>query len=78
MARLIYRIGRLNEEEQLRLNFEDGLFRSVEERIRLGFIQMRLPVIDESPYRIFNTMKEYRKWANENLPKWLGYYTDVR
>jgi len=79
MSPLIYHIGRLNEEEQLKLDFQDGLSHTVEERIRLGFILMKLPVIDDAPYRIFDTMKEYRKWADENLPKWLGYYSvDVR
>jgi len=41
----------------------------------LGFIPMKLPVIDEAPYRIFCTTKEYRKWANENTPTWLGYHS---
>jgi len=41
----------------------------------LGFIPMKLPVIDEAPYRIFSTTKEYRKWANENTPAWLGYHS---
>jgi hypothetical protein len=34
---------------------------------------MKLPVVDDAPYRIFDTMAEYRKWANDNLPVWLGY-----
>ncbi|MEW6685831.1 MAG: hypothetical protein AB1393_06455 [Candidatus Edwardsbacteria bacterium] len=75
MKQLIYHLGRLNEEEQLRLDFQDGLLRSNKERIELGFISMKLPVIDDVPYRTFETMDEYRKWANKNLPKWLGYYT---
>ena len=79
MRKLIYRIGKLSEEEQLKLDFAEGLSRSVEERIELGFIPMKLPVIDDAPYRIFSTIKEYREWAHNNLPKWLGYYlTDDR
>lgn len=79
MRQLIYQIGKLNEEKQLKLDFQDGLFRSIQERIKLGFIQMKLPVIDDAPYRIFDTLEEYRRWANEKLPKWLGYHTeDVR
>jgi len=74
MKNLIYHIGRLSEEEQLRLDFEDGLSRTVEERIELGFIPIKIPIIDEAPYRIFDTMDEYRNWANKYLPKWLGYY----
>jgi hypothetical protein len=75
MERLHYHIGRLNEEEALRLDFSDGLSRTVSERIELGFISMKLPVIDEEYYRIFNNTREYRQWANQNLPKWLGYYS---
>jgi len=75
MERLHYHIGRLKEEEALRLDFSDGLSRTVSERIELGFILMKLPVIDEECYRIFNNTREYRQWANQNLPKWLGYYS---
>jgi hypothetical protein len=74
MERLFYHIGRLEGEEALRLDFSDGLSRPVAERIGLGFIPMKLPVIDEERYRIFSSTKEYREWANRNLPKWLGYY----
>jgi hypothetical protein len=76
MRKIIYRIGRLSEEEQLTLDFSDGLSRTVYERILLGFMPMKLPVIDEAPYRIFRTTKEYCKWANENTPSWLGYHSE--
>jgi len=46
----------------------------VEERIELGFIPMKLPIIDDVPYRVFDRMDDYRRWA-EDLPRWLGYYT---
>jgi hypothetical protein len=75
MRKAIYRIGRISEEEQLTFDFSDGLSRTVCERIQLGFIPMKLPVIDEAPYRIFSTTKEYRKWANENTPSSLGYHS---
>jgi len=74
MKKLLYHIGRLSEDEALGLDFSDGLSRPVYERIELGFIPMKLPVMNEEGYRIFNSTKEYRKWANQNLPKWLGYY----
>jgi hypothetical protein len=74
MKRLFYHIGRLSEEEALRLDYLDGLSRTMSERIELGFIPMKLPVMDEERYRIFNSTKEYRQWANQNLPRWLGYY----
>jgi len=75
VRKVTYHIGRISEEEQLRFDFLDGLSRTVDERIQLGFIPMKLPVIDEAPYRIFSTTKEYRKWANENTPAWLGYHS---
>jgi hypothetical protein len=75
MRKAIYRIGRISEEEQLTFDFSDGLSRTVYERIQLGFTPMKLPVIDEAPYRIFSTTKEYRKWANENTPSSLGYHS---
>jgi hypothetical protein len=74
IKKVIYHIGRLTEEEQLKLDFLDGLSRTVYERIELGFIPIKLPVIDEERYRIFSTLKEYRKWADENTPSWLGYH----
>ena len=74
MQRILYHIGRLGEEEALRLDLSDGLSRTVSERIELGFIPMKLPIMDEERYRIFNSLREYRQWADQNLPKWLGYY----
>lgn len=73
MGKINYRLGRLSEKEQFKLDFSDGLSRTVYERIELGFIPMKLPVIDDKYYRIFNSMEEYRKWTNESTPSWLGY-----
>ena len=75
MSKAVYRIGKISEEEQLEFDFSDGLSRTVYERILLGFIPMKLRVIDEAPYRIFSSTKHYRKWANENTPTWLGYHS---
>jgi hypothetical protein len=75
VRKVTYQIGRISEEEQLAFDFSDGLSRTIYERIQLGFISMKLPVIDEVPYRIFSTTKEYRRWANENTPTWLGYHS---
>jgi hypothetical protein len=74
MQKLVYRIGRMTEEEQLRLDFIDGLSRTVEDRISLGFIPLRIPVMDEMPYRIFETVAAYRAWSEDKLPRFLGYY----
>jgi len=29
--------------------------------------------MDDAPYRVFDTMEDYRRWCEQNLPKWLGY-----
>jgi hypothetical protein len=31
------------------------------------------PVLDDAPYRSFETMADYRRWCEDNLPSWLGY-----
>ena len=53
--------------------FEAASRRPLETRIRYAFIRTYKPVLDDSPYRSFQTMEEYRRWCNENLPEWLGY-----
>jgi hypothetical protein len=73
MQKLLYKIGNVSEEEHLKLDFLDGLSRAVEDRISLGFVPFKVPVIDEKPYRIFETMQDYRKWAEKELPRFLGY-----
>ena len=72
--RLMYRIGKTTEKEHLRLDFLDGLSRTVEDRIGLGFVPFKIQAIDKMPYRIFETMEEYRKWSEKELPRFLGYY----
>ena len=42
-------------------------------RERYGFVSVYRPVMDDAPYRIFETMADYRKWCDENLPAYLGY-----
>lgn len=49
------------------------LARSLDERIKYGFFKMYKPVLDDAAVRTFETMAEYRKWADENLPRYLGY-----
>ena len=55
--------------EQCRRQLE----RTVEQRLKYGFFRQYKPVLDDAPYRTFETMAEYRKWADENLPEYLGY-----
>ncbi len=41
--------------------------------MRYAFIRTYKPVLDDAPYRSFETMSEYRQWCQDNLPDWLGY-----
>ena len=37
------------------------------------FFRTHKPVLDDAPYRAFDSTAEYRQWCNEKLPMWLGY-----
>ena len=41
--------------------------------IRYSFIHTYKPVLDDAPFRAFDTTADYRHWCEENLPDWLGY-----
>ncbi len=73
MHPLIDNVGRTTEGKQTLLDFQDGLARSVEERICLGVIPRALPVINGVPYRVFASLAQYRHWAARALPLYLGY-----
>jgi hypothetical protein len=47
--------------------------RPLETRFRYAFIHTRKPVMDDAPFRAFDTTADYRRWCEENLPDWLGY-----
>jgi len=53
--------------------FEAAARRSLKTRFRYAFIRTYRPVLDDAEYRSFDTMEEYRRWCEENLPDWLGY-----
>jgi len=53
--------------------FEAAARRSLEARFRYSFIYTYKPVLDDASYRSFDTMEDYRRWCEENLPEWLGY-----
>jgi hypothetical protein len=53
--------------------FEAMAKRPLSQRIRYGFIKTYRPVLDDAPYRSFETMQEYRDWCQENRPEWLGF-----
>ncbi len=49
------------------------LKRSLAQRFKYGFFRNYKPVLDDVPVRTFDTMKEYRDWADANLPRYLGF-----
>jgi hypothetical protein len=53
--------------------FEAAARRSLETRFRYAFIRTYKPVLDDAPFRSFDTTADYRRWCEENLPDWLGY-----
>lgn len=56
-----------------RREFEAAARRPLEQRMRYAFIKTYKPVLDDARFRSFDTMADYRKWCEENLPSWLGY-----
>jgi len=53
--------------------FEAAARRPLALRMKYAFIRTYKPVLDDAGYRSFNTMEDYRRWCQENLPSWLGY-----
>ncbi len=53
--------------------FEAAARRPPEQRMKYAFIRTYKPVLDDAKYRAFDTMADYRKWCEENLPPRLGY-----
>jgi hypothetical protein len=53
--------------------FEAAARRPLKTRMRYAFIKTYQPVMDDAGFRAFDTMKDYRRWCEENLPRWLGY-----
>jgi hypothetical protein len=49
------------------------LQRTLAERIQYGFCRTYKPVLDDAPYRVFESMEEYRSWCEAHLPAYLGY-----
>jgi len=60
-------------QEEWRAEFEANRHRPLEVRFRYSFIRTYKPVMDDEPFRAFDTMEEYRQWCEEHLPEWLGY-----
>jgi hypothetical protein len=53
--------------------FEAAARRPLRVRFRYAFIKTYRPVLDDAPFRAFETMADYRRWCETELPDWLGY-----
>jgi len=53
--------------------FKAAASRSLRTRMKYAFIKTYKPVLDDAPYRTFDTMEDYRRWCESALPSWLGY-----
>ena len=53
--------------------FEAFANRPFKIRMKYAFIHTYKPVLDDAPYRSFDTLEQYREWCQNNLPDWLGY-----
>jgi len=52
--------------------FEAAARRPLEVRLRYAFVRTYKPVLDDEPYRSFDTMADYRLWCETHLPPWLN------
>ena len=56
-----------------REEFEAAARRPLRVRMRYAFIRTYKPVLDDAPYRSWDSTAQYRHWCETNLPNWLGY-----
>ncbi len=54
-------------------DFEAAARRPLATHLKYSFVRIYRPVLDDEPYRSFETMEEYRRWCETALPEWLGY-----
>ena len=59
--------------EDVLAEFDAAARRPLAQRFRYAFIKTYKPVLDDTAYRSFETMEEYRRWCERELPGWLGY-----
>jgi hypothetical protein len=59
--------------EDFREQCRRQLARPLALRFKYGFFRNYKPKLDDEPVRVFETMKEYREWADRELPRFLGF-----
>jgi hypothetical protein len=58
---------------ELIAEFDAAARRPLALRMKYAFVKTYKPVMDDARFRAFDTMEDYRRWCEENLPVWLGY-----
>jgi hypothetical protein len=61
------------EVREWRAEFDAAARRPLKTRFKYAFIRTYKPVLDDAPFRAFDTTADYRAWCEANLPNWLGY-----
>ena len=59
--------------QEWREEFEAAARRPLSQRMRYAFIHTYKPVLDDAPFRTWDSTAQYRSWCESNLPDWLGY-----
>lgn len=59
--------------QEWREEFEAAALRPLSQRMRYAFIHTYKPVLDDAPFRAWDSTAQYRSWCEKNLPDWLGY-----
>ncbi len=54
-------------------DFEAAARRPLKLRMDYAVVHTHKPVLDDAPFRAFETMATYRQWCETYLPAWLGY-----
>jgi len=62
-----------NEKKEWLVDFKAATRRRLKDRLDYSFIRTFKPVLDEAKFRSFDSMKDYRQWCEQHLPRWLGY-----
>ena len=77
MARFDNKMGNIPPEDartrEWIADFEAAARRPLRLRMDYALVHTYKPVLDEAPFRAFETMAAYRLWCETTLPSWLGY-----
>ena len=60
-------------DELFREQCRRQMARPLATRIKYGFARTYKPVLDDAPWRVFDSMAAYRQWCEAELPDYLGF-----